>query len=351
MRAACYKPDGMELSVRTVAGAAAPHHHWIMAKIRIGISGWRYAPWRASFYPQGLPQKDELAFAAGKFSTIEINGTFYGTQRPESFENWRDTVPAEFMFAVKGPRFITHIRRLRDVEGPLANFFASGVLRLREKLGPFLWQFPPSMKFDPALFETFLGMLPHDMKAATQLAKGHDDKLKRPDVAVPPIPYRLRHAVEIRHESFRRPDFIKLLQRANVALVCADTVEWPRLMDVTSDFVYCRLHGSEQLYANGYDDEALGAWRARVLAWARGHVPEDATLVPDAPRGRAKKRDVFMYFDNDYEGPGPCGCDTARGDAQVFVKPTTQHGARQKSWTATCQCSAYEISAKSPARF
>lgn len=278
--------------------------------IRIGISGWRYSPWRGTFYPKNLRQKDELAYAAAQFSTIEINGTFYGTQRPKSFDNWREQVPDDFMFAVKGPRFITHTRRLRQIEAPLANFFASGLLRLGTKLGPFLWQFPPSMKFDAPLFKSFLALLPHDTKEAASLAKRHDERLKQPDREKITQHHPLRHAVEIRHESFCTPAFIELLHQAGVALVCADTVDWPRLMDLTSDFIYCRLHGSEQLYVSGYDDEALAEWRDRVTDWARGHAPRNVTLVPDAPRGKAKARDVFVYFDNDVKVRAPA--DAAR---------------------------------------
>lgn len=281
--------------------------------IRIGISGWRYAPWRGEFYPKGLRQKDELAYAAEKFRTIEINGTFYGTQRPQNFEAWRDAVPENFVFAVKAPRFITHIRRLREVEAPLANFFASGVLRLGPKLGPFLWQFPPSMRCDPGLFQEFLEMLPHDTRAAAKLAKQHDARLKQPDQAQIGAHRPLRHAVEIRHESFCTAEFIALLRRADVALVCADTVEWPRLMNATSDFIYCRLHGSEQLYASGYDDAALAAWRKRINAWVKGSTPAQAELVPDTPPDKKIPRDVFLYFDNDMKIRAPV--DAARLEA------------------------------------
>ena len=290
------------------------------SEIRIGISGWRYAPWRETFYPKGLRQKDELAFAAGKFSTIEINGTFYGTQRPENFDAWRDTVPEDFVFAVKAPRFITHIKRLRDVEAPLANFLASGVLRLRAKLGPILWQFPPNMAFDAALFRPFLEMLPHDTRDAARIAKHHDTRLQHPDREKIIHHHGLRHAVEIRHESFRVAAFIELLRQTNVALVCADTMKWPRMMDVTSDFVYCRLHGSKQLYASGYDDEALADWSQRVKAWAKGKEPQNATLVPHVPRSKPSARDVFVYFDNDMKVRAPA--DAARleeliGDMQT----------------------------------
>ena len=273
-------------------------------EIRIGISGWRYAPWRGAFFPKGLRQTDELAFAAQKFRTIEINGTFYGTQRPESFEKWRDTVPEDFVFAVKAPRFITHTKRLRDVETPLANFLASGVLRLRQKLGP-LWQFPPTLKFDAGLFQEFLGLLPHDMKNAETLAKHHDSRLKHPDADRTKQQLPMRHAVEIRHESFRTAAFIELLRAAGTALVCADSMKWPRMMDITADFIYCRLHGPKQLYASGYDDKGLTPWAQRVRAWAQGDEPQDAELVADAPRGGKSARDVFVYFDNDMKVHAP----------------------------------------------
>ncbi|OWV79128.1 hypothetical protein ATY77_28220 [Rhizobium sp. R634] len=266
--------------------------------VRIGISGWTYAPWRGQFYPKGLPQKQELSYAARHFRSIEINGTFYGLQRPESFGRWRDETPEDFVFAVKGSRFITHMKRLQEIETPLANFFASGLLRLGPKLGPILWQFPPNMAFDPALFETFLSRLPHDCDAATALAKRHDGRLKGRAWLKSDADQPIRHAFEIRHDSFRSPAFIEMLRRHNVALVCADTVEWPLLMDITADFIYCRLHGSEQLYVSGYEDEALDLWAERIRAWAKGREPENATRVLEPLPARAKGRDVYLYFDN-----------------------------------------------------
>jgi uncharacterized protein YecE (DUF72 family) len=195
------------------------------------------------------------------------------------------------------------------VEKPLANFLASGVLELKEKLGPILWQFPPSFKFDPPRLEAFFAMLPHDTDAAADVAKGHDAKIEG-RTSIPRQKRRpLRHAIEIRHESFRDPAFVELLRRYDVALVCADTVAWPRLMDVTSDFVYCRLHGSEELYASGYDDAALDAWAARVTAWAKGSEPDDAERVIDKAGPRRQRRDVYVYFDNDMTVRAP-------GDAQ-----------------------------------
>lgn len=274
-------------------------------QVRIGISGWRYAPWRGVFYPDKLRQKDELAYASSKFSTIEINGTFYSLQRPDFFTQWASQTPADFVFAVKAPRYITHIRRLKEIEAPLANFLASGVLRLGPKLGPFLWQFPPFFKFDPPRIEAFFKLLPHDTDAATEIARHHEKRMagrtwyektpKRP----------VRHAMEIRHDSFVTPEFVDLLRRYNVALVCADTVEWPRLMDITSDFVYCRLHGSEVLYASGYDDKALDQWAARTAAWARGKEPKDAERASDKPPSKRGDRDVYVYFDNDAKVRAP----------------------------------------------
>jgi uncharacterized protein YecE (DUF72 family) len=253
--------------------------------VRIGIAGWTYPPWRGVFYPKGVPQKRELEYAASQFSSLEINGTFYGMQRPDAFGDWADRVPDDFMFAVKAPRFITHIRRLRDAETPLANFIASGLLRLGPKLGPILWQFPPFFRFDAERIEAFLKLLPHDTGAAAHFGRGHDDRLKAPAWLQVDEERKLRHAFEIRNETFRDRAFVEMLRQYDVALVCADTVEWPRLMDLTSDFVYCRLHGSEELYASGYDDAA------------------DAERVDGA--GRKLNRDVFVYFDNDTKVRAP----------------------------------------------
>lgn len=273
------------------------------ATVRIGISGWTYPPWRGVFYPKGLPQKCELEYASRQFNSIEINGTFYGMQRPAAFADWANRTPDGFVFAVKAPRFITHIRRLRDAETPLANFIASGLLRLGPKLGPILWQFPPNFRFDAERIEAFLKLLPHDTAAAAQYGRKHDNRLKarawlKVDTVRP-----MRHAFEIRNESFRTQAFIDLLRKYAVALVCADTVEWPRLMDLTSDFVYCRLHGAEELYASGYDEKSLDAWADRVAAWAQGAEPADTERI--GGKARKRKRDVFVYFDNDIKVRAP----------------------------------------------
>lgn len=274
-------------------------------KIRIGISGWTYKPWRGVFYPEDLSQKDELAFASRAFPTIEINGTFYSLQRSESFAKWAAATPEDFVFAVKAPRYITHIRRLKNIEKPLANFFASGLLRLGPKLGPILWQFPPSFRFDAERIEDFFKLLPRDTEAAAKIARRHDGALRGRAWLRTDRKRALRHAMEIRHESFRSPDFIRLLRRYRVALVCADTVEWPRLMDVTSDFVYCRLHGSRQLYASGYGKRAIDTWAERAVAWADGLEPEDAERVMDRNAPKRRRRDVFVYFDNDMKVRAP----------------------------------------------
>jgi uncharacterized protein YecE (DUF72 family) len=272
-------------------------------KVRIGISGWTYAPWRGVFYPKSVPQKRELEYVASQFRSLEINGTFYGMQRPAAFGDWADRTPDDFVFAVKAPRFITHMKRLRDVEVPLANFIASGLLRLGPKLGPILWQFPPNFRFDAERIEAFLKLLPHDTHAAARLGRKHDHRLKARAWLKVDAERPMRHAFEIRSETFRDRAFIDLLRRHNVSLVCADTVDWPRLMDLTSDFVYCRLHGSEELYASGYDESSLDTWAERVAAWAKGDEPLDAERV--GGQGRRRKRDVFVYFDNDMKVRAP----------------------------------------------
>jgi uncharacterized protein YecE (DUF72 family) len=265
--------------------------------VRIGISGWTYEPWRGVFYPKGLRREHELDYAANAFRSIEINGTFYGTQRPDTFGNWADQVPADFVFAVKGPRAITHILRLRDPLVPLANFIASGLLRLDIHLGPILWQFPPNFRFQRDRIEAFLCMLPHDTEAAAALARKHDNRLLAPAWLEVASKRPIRHAFDVRHESFRCAEFIDLLAAHAVALVCADLAGWPRLMDVTSDFVYCRLHGSEGPYPNGYDNAALDAWARRIKAWASGDEPLDAQRV--GGKAKYRKRDVFVFFDTD----------------------------------------------------
>jgi uncharacterized protein YecE (DUF72 family) len=281
-------------------------------RIRIGISGWRYAGWRGSFYPKELRQADELAYASRHFDTIEINGTHYSLQRPESFARWHDKTPDGFVFAVKGSRYITHMKQLRDVETPLANFFASGVLRLEEKLGPFLWLFSPRFRFDAEKLDRFFALLPRDSKAAAVLAERHDRRLAGRAWTKTERRRRLRHAIEIRHPSFLDPAFVRLLRRHNIALVFADAVDWPYAEDVTADFLYIRLHGSEELYASGYDDAALDRWAERIRSWSQGGMPKDATLIDPSFRPRRRARDVYVYFDNDAKVRAPVDAQSLR---------------------------------------
>ncbi len=296
-------------------------------RIRVGISGWSYASWRGVFYPNGLPHEQELAYAARRFPSIEINGTFYGLQRPDTFARWRSETPDGFVFAIKGSRYITHRLRLREVETPLANFFASGLLRLGPKLGPVLWQFPPQMKFDAERLQSFLALLPRDTKEALALARRHDARLANRDWLECDVEQPLRPAVEIRNASFHDPAFITLLRRHRTALVCADTVEWPRLMDLTSDFVYCRLHGSEQLYVSGYDDASLDRWAGRIRAWVRGDEPDDAERVLGPTKRRAMGRDVFVFFDNDAKVRAPVDA-AALAERLGLVPPSSRSGDR-----------------------
>jgi len=270
----------------------------------IGISGWRYAPWRGEFYPPGLPERAELEYAAARFSTIELNGSFYSLQRPEYYARWYEQVPPDFVFAIKGSRYITHMLRLRGVETALANFFASGVLVLEEKLGPLLWQLPPTLKLDRKLLEEFFALLPRTTKEAAKVARRHDKRVKGRAHVHTSGDRELRHALEVRHPSFAAPELIELLREHDVALVVADTAgRWPFLEDVTADFVYVRLHGDVELYKSGYTEQALERWAERIRAWRDGRKPPATNLVARAQR--PKRRDVYVYFDNDVKVHAP----------------------------------------------
>ena len=274
-------------------------------EIRIGISGWRYKGWRGPFYPGRLPQSEELEYAASRFRTIELNGSFYSLQRPESFLRWRAETPDDFVFAVKGSRYLTHMRKLKGVETALANFFAQGLLALGEKLGPILWQFPPQWKMDGDRLTQFFEMLPRTHKQAADLASRHGPRLQGRAWLQVQHDREIRHAIEVRHQSFVCEEFIALLRRHNVASVVADTVDWPRMMDVTSDFVYCRLHGDKQLYASGYEPRALDGWAERVLHWAGGGDLTDGLHASTKRARRKTRRDVYLYFDNDAKVRAP----------------------------------------------
>ncbi len=281
--------------------------------IRIGISGWRYAGWRGKFYPKGLAQRRELEFASRAFNSIEINGSFYSLQLPSSYQRWYSETPPDFVFSVKGARFITHMKKLRDVETPLANFFASGILALGEKLGPILWQLPPNFGFNAERLREFFQLLPRNTKQAVKLAKKHNDKLKARAWTKIDISRPIRHALEVRHPSFMVPEFFALLRAYNIAFVIADTAgKWPYAEDLTADFIYVRLHGSEQLYVSGYSNKEIEWWANRIEYWRTGTHPRDAKLVGTSRRdvrGRRSAaslpRDVFVYFDNDAKVHAP----------------------------------------------
>ncbi|WP_210649411.1 DUF72 domain-containing protein [Nocardioides sp. SYSU D00065] len=257
---------------------------------RIGISGWRYAGWRGQFYPPGLPQRRELEYAAERMSTVEVNGSFYSLQRPSSWHSWAEQVPADFVFSVKGPRFVTHMKKLVDVETPLGTFFASGVLSLGPRLGPLLWQLPPNLGFHPDRLAAFFDLLPRTTGEASAYAAAHHDatKLKEPADTATPLDRPLRHVLEVRHLSFRTPEFCELLRAHDIGMVVADSAgTWPMFDEITSDVAYVRLHGDTELYASGYSEAALDHWAAKVRAW------ESAGL------------DVYVYFDNDAKVHAP----------------------------------------------
>ena len=274
--------------------------------IRIGISGWRYEPWRGVFYPPTLRQQDELAYASRRLSSIEINGSFYSLQRPEYYAQWHDETPPGFVFSVKGGRFITHMLKLRNVEDALANFFASGIANLGDKLGPFLWQLPPNLGFDAERLARFFDLLPRDADAAAALARRRTAKVKGRARLAFGSNRPLRHALEVRHPSFEHAEFAAVLREHRIALVVADTAgKWPFLEDVTADFVYVRLHGDKQLYVSGYTPRALARWASRIRHWSEGTQAADARLADPAHSPPLIPRDVYCYFDNDAKVKAP----------------------------------------------
>ncbi len=258
----------------------------------IGTSGWRYRSWRGTFYPPGLRQRDELAFVSRRFASVEINGTFYSLQRPASFRAWRAATPDGFVFAVKGSRFVTHMKKLRDVDAALANFFASGLLALGDRLGPVLWQFPPAMPFDLGRFAAFLARLPRSTAEAARLARRHDARVRGRCCLTPRHDAPIRHAVEVRRAAFFAPAFRGLLEQHDVAFVISDGAgRWPMESFVTASFAYVRLHGSEELYVSGYRPEELDRWACTCAALA------------------ARGLDVFVYFDNDAKVHAPADAE------------------------------------------
>lgn len=290
--------------------------------VRVGISGWSYPPWRGVFYPAGLRQRDELAFASRQVESIEINGSFYSLLRPSSVRAWHDAVPGDFVFAVKGSRYITHMKRLADVEAPVANFFAAGVLALAEKLGPILWQLPPAFAFDEERLDRFFTLLPRTTRAAAKVAKSHDARLEGRAYFEVVEDRPLRHAIEVRHPSFATPRFFDLLRRHRVGLCIADTAGiFPDFDEVTSDFVYVRLHGDTKLYESGYSQRALSAWAERIESWR-------------------VCADVYVYFDNDARVRAPFDARSLRAMVRgepVEALPTTLQGAGEaarETWPA-----------------
>lgn len=268
-------------------------------RIRIGVSGWRYKPWRGVFYPPDLAQRRELEFASSRFPAVELNGSFYSLQRPQSYARWYADTPDDFMFTVKAPRYITHILRLNDIDSAMANFFASGVFNLREKLGPILWQFPPSFKFKPEPIEHFFALLPHDSATALKLARRRSDFMHGRTRLAIDCNRAIRHAMEVRNETFIDERFVELLRKYRVALVIAETAgRWPLREDITADFVYMRLHGEKRLYVSGYSDASLEKWAQRIAAWHAGTQPHDARLISRKAPLAPTPRDVFCFFDN-----------------------------------------------------
>ena len=269
------------------------------AHLWIGVSGWTYDSWRGRFYPTDLPARRRLEYASRRFNSLEVNASFYGLLTPETYRRWYHEAPRGFRFAVKGSRFITHNKKLRSVEIPLANYFASGLLLLREKLGPIVWQLGPTLRFEPERLEGFLSILPRDTHAAARLARAHDHRLDGHSWVRADRPRRLRHALEARDESFRDPEAARIARRYGVALVVSDSGDWPRLEEVSADFVYIRLPGRPRTYASRYGPAALDDGATRVRRWSAGREPEDAHRIGERRAPRRAHRDVYVYFDND----------------------------------------------------
>jgi len=238
--------------------------------IHVGVGGWVYEPWRNNFYPKGLSQKKELEYASSKLTGIEVNGTYYGSQKPESFRKWHDETPKDFVFALKGPRFATNRRVLAEAGDSIERFFDSGVTELKDKLGPVNWQFMATKKFDPKDFEAFLKLLPKKVDGRA-----------------------IRHAVEVRHDSFKDKGFIELCRKHDVGIVFAADSEFPLIADVTTDFIYARLMGTSAKEKLGYPSATLKTWAERARDWEKGASPKASMLV--APAAPKTKRDVFLF--------------------------------------------------------
>jgi uncharacterized protein YecE (DUF72 family) len=260
-----------------------------VSRVFVGTSGWSYRHWRGTFYPRGLRQRDELKYIAQQLNSLELNGSFYSLQRPTSYQQWKVDTPDGFLFAIKGSRFITHNKKLKDVEPALANFFASGPLALGEKLGPIVWQLPERFRFDAERVDRFFSRLPRDTEAAAALAREHDARVEGRSWTTTDARRPLRHALEPRSVEFVNDECLDLLRRHGIALVVADSGRWPLFEDVTTDFMYLRLHGSPFTYVSQYSDAALDRWADRIRRWRRG----------------GKVGDVYVYFDNDGHAHAP----------------------------------------------
>jgi len=241
-------------------------------KIYVGVGGWNFPPWRGVFYPKGLAQAQELSYAAAHLTSIEINSTFYGSQKPESFRKWARATPEGFVFSVKGPRFATNRRVLAEAGDSIQHFLNTGVMELGDRLGPLLWQFAPHKKFDAADFGAFLALLPDK----------HNGR-------------RLRHVIEVRNDSFLVPEFVALLRKHNMAPVFSEHATYPTIADITSDFVYLRLQKGDDKIKTGYPLKALDAWADRLKMLAQGKMPKDLPQVDPNNTGKAAPPDVFAY--------------------------------------------------------
>ncbi len=253
-------------------------------QIRIGIGGWTFEPWRGAFYPKGLPHAKELASASERLTSIEVNGTFYRTQTPATFRKWASEVPAGFVFALKGPRFAVNRRVLKEAGDSITRFLESGVTELGDHLGPLLWQFAPTKKFDAADFGGFLELLPDKCGGRA-----------------------LRHVIEVRHDSFRTAGFIALLRRLGFPVVFTDHAKYPNIADVTGDFVYARLQRGKDTIPAAYPPKEIAAWAERLCGWAEGKEPDDLPRVGPAPKGKAAPRDVFAYVVHEGKVRAPAG--------------------------------------------
>lgn len=285
-----------------------------MSEIRVGISGWTYAGWRGRFYPRKLVQKLELEYASRQVNSIEINGTFYSLQKPDTFRKWYQQTPDDFVFAIKAPQFITHVLRLKECYQPLCTFLASGLLCLKRKLGPILWQFPPNVMLKDDRFEKFVKMLPHDSQNAAALSKNHSSRIDGRAWTEAEGDFPLRHAFEFRHPSFQNPDFIEMLRAHRIGVVFADSGKKPApyFEDLTSDFVYIRMHGQNPAYKNGHTASAMKRMADRIRSWSLGRQPKDA-ICASTGKPFPGKKDVFIYFDNDEKEYAPA-------DAQRMIQ-------------------------------